>query len=545
MDDEHYHVDGLTELLRAREHDRLEIYGAYSAQEAIAWMEGMKIDIVMSDIAMPGMDGLELQRQIARLWPHCRVIFLTGYTDFEYIKSAMKLDAVDYLLKTEGEDTILEAVEKAIASLEQQSRSGDALRRAEQQLHAMRPVLQREYMLSLLDQTADTSIDRLAAGFSEWQLPLTAEQPVLLLYGELGGSEMGEEDLASRSLMRFAAQNISQEILGREARVYCCALERDRMIWFIQPEDPPEGAAAEAAVWERLIRLVHGSLETVQSTCRQLLKRSLRMASDQEAVPWPRVSERFEHLKLQYSRGRSSLGEDLLMVAERQPDIPNAEQLRHSWRRELDRLGELLYSGETTIYLARYYDLMAGVREASELYPALRKLVYYGLVHLVLGFVDAQRLEEKAAEREDYDRLTRYDAHHSWEEATVYLAELAEWLHSVREESQQKQEEQLIATIHAYVQQHLDGDLSLVRLGEVVSLSPVYLSRVYKQLTGHNLTEHILEMKLERAKQLLSGSEQLIQDITREVGFESPAYFTRFFRKYTGISPQQYRDSWK
>ncbi|WP_185602314.1 response regulator, partial [Paenibacillus sp. 598K] len=169
MDDEHYHVDGLTELLRERASDRLEVYGAYSAQEAMDWMEGVKIDIVMSDIAMPGMDGLELQRRIAGLWPHCRVIFLTGYTDFEYIKRAMKHDAVDYLLKTEGEEVILEAVDKAIASLEHQTRSGDALRRAEQQLREQRPVLQREYMLALLEQRGSYSAERLAAGLAQWR----------------------------------------------------------------------------------------------------------------------------------------------------------------------------------------------------------------------------------------------------------------------------------------------------------------------------------------------------------------------------------------
>ncbi|WP_185602315.1 helix-turn-helix domain-containing protein, partial [Paenibacillus sp. 598K] len=398
---------------------------------------------------------------------------------------------------------------------------------------------------------------------------LSAELPVLLLFGALGEPESGEDDLAARSLMRYAAQNISEEILGRASAVYCCGLERDRLVWFIQPiihhdaVADADGAAdvdllatvragekilagndrATPETWDRLIRFVHGSLETVQSTCRQLLKRSLRIAAAQEAVDWARVGERFEALRLQYSRGLAGSAEVLSWSAERQPDETLAEQLRHRWRRELDRLGELLYSSETEAYLSRHYELMSQVGEAAERYPTLPRLVYYGLANLMLGYVDSQRLESKAAERPAYERLMRYESHHSWEEATVFLAELAGWLHSVREESRQRQEEQLIAELHAYVEEHLGGDLSLVRLGEVVSLSPVYLSRVYKQLTGHNLTEHIMEMKLERAKQRLAESERLIQDITREVGFESPAYFTRFFRKYTGLSPQQYRDS--
>ncbi len=75
VDDEPYTVDGLYEMLEEADLPELELYRAYSAIEAIEWLNRIKIDIVLSDIRMPGMDGLRLLKEIRARWPRCKVIF--------------------------------------------------------------------------------------------------------------------------------------------------------------------------------------------------------------------------------------------------------------------------------------------------------------------------------------------------------------------------------------------------------------------------------------------------------------------------------------
>jgi len=133
VDDEDYLVDGVTTLLRETEGPELDVYSAYTAFEALDWLERTKIDVVLSDIHMPGMDGLELQRRIAERWPDCKVIFLTGYDDFEYAKTALQRQAVDYILKTEGDAAIVGAVRKAIESIDNDQRLEELVREAERQ----------------------------------------------------------------------------------------------------------------------------------------------------------------------------------------------------------------------------------------------------------------------------------------------------------------------------------------------------------------------------------------------------------------------------
>lgn len=94
VDDESHVVDWLYELFRDIDHIEFDIYRAYSASSALLLMEKAKIDIVITDINMPRMNGLQLVEKIKTEWPECRVIFLTGYNEFEYAHKAIQNDAV-------------------------------------------------------------------------------------------------------------------------------------------------------------------------------------------------------------------------------------------------------------------------------------------------------------------------------------------------------------------------------------------------------------------------------------------------------------------
>ncbi|MNI88343.1 HTH-type transcriptional activator Btr [compost metagenome] len=109
---------------------------------------------------------------------------------------------------------------------------------------------------------------------------------------------------------------------------------------------------------------------------------------------------------------------------------------------------------------------------------------------------------------------------------------------------QKKRADHTISFLEDFIKEHLDEDLSLVRLAELVYLNPSYLSRIYKQETGRNLTEFIDSIRLLKAKDLLKNDNMRINDIARRVGYETATSFTRFFKKATGCSPQEYREKY-
>jgi len=540
VDDEDYLVDGVTTLLRETEGPELDVYSAYTAFEALDWLERTKIDVVLSDIHMPGMDGLELQRRIAERWPDCKVIFLTGYDDFEYAKTALQRQAVDYILKTEGDAAIVGAVRKAIESIDNDQRLEELVREAEHQRRALRPVLQREFWLDLLAYGAAGGARDLAEPFAELGIGLSPDEPVLLLLGEI---DRWSEGLSrgDKALILYAAANISEEIVGRGANVHVCTYDRNKLVWFVQPDRRTAFATdREEEVWGRLAKFIQGSMETVQTTFRKLLRHTLSVVVAREAVPWKDAAEKYESLKLLFNRGLGTreellLSEDVKVTGE----ADAGAAMPTGWRTKLGELSDRLSGGQRDDYFAQYYPFMENAGRSA----TFRLAAFYGVADRLLDCLERNRLLERAANELDLVRITSYERHDSWAEATSQLASAAEWSFAAREETKLRQEEQLVLRLEQHIRAHLSEDLSLVRLGELVALNPVYLSRVYKQLTGRNLTDTIMEAKLERAKELLGKTDKLIQDITKEVGFESPAYFTRFFKKYVNLSPQQYRDS--
>lgn len=114
VDDEELIVNGLYDIFSNLVDLDLDIYKAYSGEEAIDWLNRTRIDIVLSDIRMPEIDGMQLLGEIKQNWPQYKVIFLTGYNEFEYIYEAIQYSNSSYILKNEDPEKVISAVKKSI-----------------------------------------------------------------------------------------------------------------------------------------------------------------------------------------------------------------------------------------------------------------------------------------------------------------------------------------------------------------------------------------------------------------------------------------------
>ncbi|MCU6709671.1 AraC family transcriptional regulator [Paenibacillus sp. J5C_2022] len=132
--------------------------------------------------------------------------------------------------------------------------------------------------------------------------------------------------------------------------------------------------------------------------------------------------------------------------------------------------------------------------------------------------------------------------HEAWNETSDYYVELAEQIFNQKRAGHERQEKDVVKQIQRYVQANIAGDLSLTRIGEVVGHSSAYVSRLYKNNTGMNISDYINELKINKAKEMLVESSFRIQDISKLLGFDNDRYFYRYFKKATNMTPQEYRD---
>ncbi|HEY0828584.1 MAG TPA: response regulator [Bacilli bacterium] len=547
IDDEPVILDGMVDLFQNAEHLNLEIYKANTAMEALIWLERTKIDIVLSDIKMPGMNGLELQKEIHRQWPHCKVIFLTGHDDFHFVQTAIHNHSFDYLLKTDGVAAIVKSVERAAASLEGQSEVDHLINQAKKQMQLALPLLQREYLWDVLQGDPRTS-DSMSEQFHVLQIPFDKELPVMLLLGRI---DMWPSNFSSsdRSLLLYAVQNIAEEYLSPKAAVLPIPYERSKMIWLIQPkikqeEDYPESGGE---IWRRTVRFVQGILELIQSACSQFLKLTISFASASEPCSWQEAPERFEKLKSLLNQGYGS-GLELLLSDANQEKVgsptypPNNYQVRSMLKNTI-LLGEYLENGQKKEYIRIYNE----IRENLLLSPSIRDTVKlqlgYSLISMFLSIINEWGDLQEIKDEMNIRNLNSLVEMGSWQEMDHHFLSFAMLLFEHKSKGLLNKESLLIKKIREYTEQNLAGDLSLTKLGEVVFLNPSYLSRVYKQITGEGLSDYIMNARLMKAKELLKNSSNKIHEISISVGFEAPSYFHRFFKKATNLTPHEFREA--
>lgn len=535
IDDEDVIVDGMADLFQEQTDMELEVYCAYNVLEAIDWLERRKIDIVLSDIQMPGLTGLQLQQQIIELWPRCKIIFLTGYNEFTYIHEAMRNGSFDYVLKTETDETIIRSIKRAIAKLDEEMDMHSTLQKTTLLLQRALPYIQKEYLRDIL-QGESYALGNLHNQFTQLSISLHSSKPVLLVVGRVDEWQEGLSTF-DRALILYAVQNISEELLGVSTRVAFTDYERFRMVWFIQPKSDAEDS------WDQVLRLVQGTLEQIQHTSRQLLKIKLSIIVASKPCEWEELPLRFIAIKRLFGYGLG-LGQELLLTDQAYgTDHGRLESVKsplqtHLW---IDLKNDL-EAGRREAYLAAFDGITALLAAEDEQTEKARTEWYYTLVVIYMSILNYSSVLRLAAEQMDLDKLTKMQAHKTWRSAFDYLRELAELIINHRSEGHTNSENDVITKIKKYIHEYLNEDLSLTRLSDIVSLNPSYLSRLYKHHTGESLTETIKQVRLQKSKELLRNPGIRMSDISERVGFLSERSFYRFFKSITNLTPQEYRE---
>ena len=529
VDDEPSIADGLYNLFRNADELSLEVYKAYDGLEALQLAGRLRIDVLLSDIEMPGLTGIELQRELCRIWPKCRTIFLSGYNYFHYIQESMREGALDYVLKTEGDEAIAEVVAKAIRHITEQSRIEALIRDAKSQMTVAMPMLRKEYIAELLNGDVSTVASR-RSQLSALDIPLEADRPLLLAAARIDAwrPEMAPKD---RALFLYSVNNIFEEYFAHSYRMFHLAYASDRLLWLMQP-------AREDA--EQASLYMTEMIESVQSACKTYLQLPCSFVIGGRPYEWEELSMAYDRFSLLFSRG---LGQGTEMIVSDRRSFAFAEERQErAALQKLKLLGPCLEQKQPNKFFRLYDEIMLPLAERTELPAGVALEAYYSLASLFLSHMNRHDLLQRFSEWPGVGPLLSYDVHASFTEMMNYFRSLAESLFSESEDETKLVTNDVVDRVRGYIKAHLAGDVSLTRLAEAVYLTPFYLSRLYKQQTGQSLTDYISEVKLKTAMDLLTGTQAKIQEVGAAIGYDTPSYFARFFKKYTHMTPQQYRD---
>lgn len=529
VDDEATITDSLVNLVQTSL-KQVDVYPAYSAKQALAYLQRAGFDILVTDIQMPGMNGIELLERVNQLLPQCRTLFLSGHDDFDYAYQAMKHRAKRYILKNENDDVLLDAIRECICEIEQEAQQNEAIIRAQELMAQCRPYLKRDYLEKLTHESTphpETS----SAMFEQYDIALDLNSPLLLLAGRLDEPASTETPMAVDMVIR----NCLQPGLICE----CCSARPNFMLWMIQ-------AAASDEPSQAVMR-VRAAAERLQRTCQQTLHASVSFLLNTTLVEWSELRAKTDemfHVMGYVLEKQEKMAFVYLDYFDREIRHFSSASDRH--KAHMTELTEewqtALQSGENEVFQNCCHRLQAFASTLPEEPPQDELLFFHNmhtsLVRAVLQYDLADKLED--------DKLFELMLRNPFSGTSVQIVQrmiyLAQKICQIRESHRRTRDDILVQNVNEYIAGHLNEDLSLVALSEKVYLNPSYLSRRYKEVSGQNLSDVITQMRLDRAMKLLREDQRKVSAIAEQVGYLSATHFIRVFKKATGLTPQEWRN---
>ena len=546
VDDEQLITDGLYEIFNGLDSLELDVYKAYSTEDALAWMNRARIDIVVSDIQMPGMDGLRLSEEILSRWAWCRIIFLTGHAEFEYVYKAIQPPNTSFILKTEDTDKLIEVVENAINQIRECDRRDELTRKAEDQIVMVRELFQKDYFLRLL--SGDSISEPSNELFSKLGSPLRADYPLIVAVGNILNRSSG--DYYEQIQRIYPLKQVIDKYLSARVIFTMVFHSYDRISLLVQPKEVLCGKEIDSALIKTNTFLT-GAFEAIQNSAKLNLGLDIDFALSELACEWAALPEKYSDLNMRLNSRLGAIPEILLSDGERNSAsfsvVSPSDTTRlleiHLRRFRPETFSRFLETGQSEEFFAEINPLLDALANIGSKHDGIAEECYLSVSSLILSYINRYQLAEKMAFRFGRNKLTSMDLHSSWVKASEFLRGICRILFENRSDEQKSRSDEIVRLVETYVENHLDDELSLLKLSERVYLNPSYLSRLYKQIRGENLSEFIDKSRVFKAKRLLESQNYKISDIATSVGYENSASFTRLFKKVEGLTPQEYRDT--
>ena len=498
VEDEHVIRNGLEKHVPWKELGIDRVFTAENAESGLDICQEHRPDIVVSDINMPGMNGVELCKCFREKFPQCQIIFISGYSDKEYLKAAISLGAVSYVEKPIDMQELSDAVKMAVERVKQNSRQNETV------LHALlQPVPGEKVELQLFGTEKQLQQDVAFQIFLLKRKEIIRNVEELIQLGQQVVDEIAGEyrdrlhlmaDYVEEKCFALLLSSDCEDFLVKEerSRRFCEALlnkrnEQDR--WFLAAGKPVN------------------SLETVicsYHSAQNAMKSLSYKGWNHYALPGETARE--------YTRTISLEEELAFRKALTESKIEDAREILHSWYTKL-------------------------VEEQAESSFQVRN-IYYTLDNIIMQVEDMTPVKQR--ECADAGRRS-LDAAQTIYEMQEFVDEHLQWFGRDHEELKANG---LIKKVIDYMNDHLaDKDMSIKRLDDEVYLTPTYLSSLFKKTTGSTIGQYLTEIRMNRAQELLTDPAWKLYQVAEMVGFEDANYFAKTFKKKTGMLPSEYREN--
>ncbi|MFD0714553.1 response regulator [Paenibacillus sp. GCM10027626] len=504
---------------------------AENGKDALELAESLDPDIVITDINMPFMNGLELTEQLKKLNPLLKLIILTGYDEFDYARQAVRLNVDEYLLKPFSIETLKELLIRIRNIIEEEMMQREDIRRLQEHYRTSLPMLGESFLASLLTRKLPKAV--ILDKTKRYGLRLSGEAYVVAVAAlhpaeEESSGASGQSLRASGDvdLMLHAMLNIAQEIW--EAQQFGNVFVHQDTLVLIA------GGDGDDSWYTRL----QDTLQNVLRSIEHYLKLSVTIGMGS-------VATEATHLKNSFTDALLALDYRLVYGSGKIINISDVEN-RDGEKLGLDELKEQalirsLRVGTTEELYNAVHAIFAELYDSSCAYSDMQ-------VYLLEVVTTVLRTAKDAGVQLDtlfgtgFQLQTEIFKFAGLQEMQAGFYEICSRIMShIATRRQFTYKELVNKAIRFTKENYMDPALSIQKVCAYLHISANYFSGVFKKEVRSTYGQYLMGIRMEAAKELLRSTELKAYEIAEKVGFTEPNYFSFCFKKGAGVSPKEYR----
>lgn len=497
---------------------------ASDGELAFPMIQKLHPDIVITDIKMPFMDGLELSKLIKKEMPEIEIIIVSGFAEFEYAKQAISIGVAQFLSKPINAEELLAEIGKVAAKLEERNKEKELKEKYKKEMEENYLVSRRKLFQELV--TGSFSATELLEKAKEMHINLSALWYNIILFKMWSLNHAEQEYSNTREKVWHVLRNYCEEndyiIFDRGLEGYAVLLKADE----------------------------ESRLDEIQVNCIQEITKIMKehaniryfggvgsKANRLSGLPvtFDNASRAFARRYMtEESKFTSYESANAQIYNEEEFDISkiNAKQVN---RGEILNYLKLAEPQEAVYFVEEYFEKLDSNAVKSTMFRQYIAMdVYFCTVDFVegLGFTKSEIPAIDIASHEMQ----------SVEGTKEYLSKVLSTAAALREQTASNKYKDVVDEVIKYVDDHFaDEDLSLNQVASVVNFSPNHLSTIFSQMTGQTFIKYLTDYRMNKAKELLKCTNKKSNIISYEVGYKDSHYFSFLFKKTQGMTPTQFR----
>lgn len=521
VDDNYICVEGISSSINWNDYGITQIFKAYDGATALEIIRKESVNLIISDISMPGLSGLELSEQVIAIDPSIKVILISAYDKFEYARQAVRLGAYDYVEKPLDYDYLKQVLSNVILEMEEEKKNRDLLKKSI-------PALQEQFFRSLIQSGVREQQEtlKLYASYLDLQfdcqyyttLHISADDP-LSLKQKLGIEEYYIRFMSFEKSIRTAVSEFPVQYVLKDLTGFICII---------------------------------GDNTPTKSEFRQKILSTFTKITEQ-------YQERFEFviglgkivgslfsLSASYAQAQKALEYRFIFPSQNILEasaIPGFDpKLILNQENNEDRLIELLCKNNFDGIGDWIHDFINSLQE-NMVSRDIVLLKLYSIAIRILKFSCEINIADDTLKQKIVAVFSQSEHYNNIDAISGWLLDICTTICTGLQDSVSNYHSSLCEAAVTYIRQNYpDSNLNLNAIAEHVQLTPAYLSTLFKKYRNQNINNYITDVRIDAACLLLKNTSESLKTISMQVGYSNQYYFSSVFKKKMGVTPSMYRE---